>query len=392
MITPNLERVEAFFLENFEQRGDLGASLSIWHEGKEVLSLGSGFIDRKKEQPWSVKTPVLVWSATKGPSAASVLHALERQGESLETPVAAFWPEFSAHGKGAVTAGDLLAHRVGLAALDAKASVLDPEAVDRALAQQAPNWPLQAGAGAHGYHPRTFGCLLDALMRRLEGVSVGEYWAKWFAQPLGLDFWIGLPEERLSQVAPVYPARAGSRELSEEDVPFYKALAQPESLTARAFSSPAGLHGVASMNTAEARMAQLPGFGGIGTAQALAKFYAILAEGGTLEGIRFFSSTEPMERVRSWGDDQILLRKTAFAAGFMRDPVEEWASEQPRKLRRIFGPSLRAFGQPGAGGSHAFADPENRISFAYVMNQMDMSVLPTEKALGLVRALYNEEA
>lgn len=386
MIEPNLERAEALFWENFEKRGDLGASLSIWHKGVEVLSLGGGFIDRKREIPWSTATPVLVWSATKGPAVASLLHALERQGESLELPVTALWPAFGAAGKEGVTIGDLLAHRAGLAALDKTVSVLDTAAVDAALEAQEPNWLLGAGKGMHGYHPRTFGSLLDALMRRLEGCSIGEYWERWFATPLGLDFWIGVPEEKLPLVAPIYAARAGEREMSEEDIPFYKALAQPGTLPARAFSSPGGVQGVAAMNTPAVRQACLPGFGGIGTASALARFYAILAEGGALEGVRFFQSTRPMEEVRSRGDDQVLLRQTAFSAGFMHDPV----GDSGRKLRRIFGPSLRAFGQPGAGGSHAFADPENRLSFAYVMNQMETSVLPTEKALGIVQALYSQ--
>jgi len=386
MIEPNLERAEAFFWENFEKRGDLGASLSIWHKGEEVLSLGGGFVDRGRKEPWTAATPVLVWSATKGPAVASLLHALERQGESLDLPVTALWPAFGGGGKQGVTIGDLLAHRAGVAALSSPVSVLDSAAVDAALEAQEPNWSLGAGEGKHGYHPRTFGSLLDGLMRRLEGCTIGEYWARWFATPLGLDFWIGVPEEKLPLVAPVYAARAGEREMSEEDVPFYKALAQPETLTARAFASPGGVQGVAAMNTPAIRRACLPGFGGVGTARALARFYAVLAEGGALEGVRFFHSTRAMEEVRSRGYDRVLLRPTAFAAGFMHDPMDE----EGRKVRRLFGPSLRAFGQPGAGGSHAFADPENRLSFAYVMNQMEASVLPTEKALGIVRALYSE--
>jgi CubicO group peptidase (beta-lactamase class C family) len=81
----------------------------------------------------------------------------------------------------------------------------------------------------------------------------------------------------------------------------------------------------------------------------------------------------------------VLLLETAFSAGFMRDPVDAAG----RKLRTNFGPSLTAFGHPGAGGSHAFADPENGVAFAYVMNQMEPGVLPGPKALRLVEALYD---
>ena len=381
----NLERVEAFFWENFRERGELGASLSVWHEGREVLSLAGGHADRNRETPWTASTPVLVWSATKGPAAACLLHALERHGESLETPLAVYWPEFAQEGKGELTFGDVLAHRAGVAALDRDADMMDHKAVAAAVAAQKPNWPLVAGPGGHGYHPRTFGALVEELLRRVDGCSVGEYWSRYFAIPMGLDFWIGVPDSELNRVAPIYAASSSSGlPRNPEDDAFYKALQDRASLTSRAFSSPRGTSGVADMNTPRMRQAGLAGFGGIGTAHALGKFYSMLAEGGVMEGMRYFQSTAPMEKVRSEGDDRVLLRPTAFAAGFMYDPVDGGGA----KIRTLFGPSKRAFGQPGAGGSHAFADPENRIAFAYVMNQMEQGVMPNEKALGLVRALY----
>lgn len=381
-----LTRVEASFKENFEQRGELGASVSIWHEGHEVLSLGAGFIDRQREVPWTAETPVLVWSATKGPAAVALLHALERQGETLETPVRAIWPEFAQEGKGGVTLGDLLGHRAGLAALDAPVSALDHAAVASALAAQVPNWPP---GEAHGYHPRTFGFLLDEVMRRLEGVTLGNYWQQWFATPLGLDFWIGLPPEQAVRISPVYAAKipAGGGPPSDgEDTAFFAKMAEPGSLTARAFGSPQGAQGVAAMNTPEVRATGLPGFGGIGTARALARFYALVAEGGALDGLRLFERKPWYDREAVTREDLVLIRPTAFEAGLMRDPV----GPDGRKLRQLFGPSLTALGQPGAGGSHAFADPQNRLSFAYVMNQMEKGVMPGQKALAMVRALYDE--
>ena len=128
--------------------------------------------------------------------------------------------------------------------------------------------------------------------------------------------------------------------------------------------------------------------GGVGTARSLAKFYAMLASGGELEGKRFF---EP--HILSWmtttltqGNDRVLLLETAFSAGFMQDPVGAGGI----KLRSTFGPSRRAFGHPGAGGSHAFADPDRGLAFAYVMNQMEPGVLPNVKSLRLVEAIYSE--
>jgi CubicO group peptidase (beta-lactamase class C family) len=142
------------------------------------------------------------------------------------------------------------------------------------------------------------------------------------------------------------------------------------------------------MNSSEARSASLPGFGGIGTARALGKFYAMLGCGGVLDGRTFFEpeTLRWMEKTLAQGDDRVLLTDTAFSAGFMRDPVDPAGT----KLRQHFGPGSRAFGHPGAGGSQAFADPERRLSFVYVMNQMEPGVLPDGKARRLVEALLGK--
>ena len=390
MISLDLGGAEDFFWENFRLRDELGASLSVWHKGCEVLSLAGGLAERRKgshpERPWTEETPVLVWSATKGPAAACVLHAMERNSLSLDTPVGFLWPEFKQAGKEAVTVAQVLAHQAGLPALDAPVSVFDHEAVAAALAAQKPFW---IPGKAHGYHPRTFGSLLDELVRRLEGIPLADYWRTHFALPLRLDFWMGMPPDRLGIVAPIQPPRVenlgamGEAATPRRDTEFHRAFSDRGSLTARAFRSPRGLESVLAMNKPEARLASLPAFGGIGTAHALGKFYATLANDGAIEGMQVFESLARPLAVDSRGFDCVLLRETAFAAGFMRDPLADG-----KKTRHLFGPSLTAFGQPGAGGSHAFADPENNVAFAYVMNQMAPGVMPNEKSLGIVKALY----
>jgi CubicO group peptidase (beta-lactamase class C family) len=136
------------------------------------------------------------------------------------------------------------------------------------------------------------------------------------------------------------------------------------------------------MNSPQNRARSLVSLGGIGSASALGKFYAMLANGGELTGRRFFSreTIAQMTTTLTSGLDRIFGIPTAFSAGFMKDP--------PDTGRRIFGPSVEAFGHPGAGGSHAFADPEKQLAFAYVMNQMEQTILPNEKSLRLVDALY----
>jgi CubicO group peptidase (beta-lactamase class C family) len=136
------------------------------------------------------------------------------------------------------------------------------------------------------------------------------------------------------------------------------------------------------MNDAAIRAHPIVSFGGIGSASALAKFYSMLANGGKFDGQTFFS-----EKTIAWmtttladGMDRVFQIPTAFSAGFMKD--------SRNAARKMFGPSVASFGHPGAGGSQAFTDLENKIAFAYVMNQMEQSLLPNEKSLRLVDALY----
>ena len=371
------EHLAELFAENFTHHGELGASLSIWRDGRELISLAGGWKDRQQTQPWTYDTMVLVWSATKGPAAACVLHACQEHALLPTARVAEIWPEFAQAGKERVTIADLLSHRAGVPAVSAP--VLDHAAVAAALAARSPEWPA---GDHHGYHPRTFGFLADEVVRRITGQPLGAYWRTHFAEPLGLEFFIGLPADRVDEPASVFPARTAP----PKGDPFYTAFLTPDSLTSRAFASPKGLHSVASLNTPEARTASFPAFGGIGTARALGKFYAMLALGGAMDGRHFFepSTLHWMTTTLSQGADEVLLIETAFSAGFMRDPVDAAG----RKTRTKFGPSLTAFGHPGAGGSVAFADPEHRIAFAYTMNQMEPGVLPNTKSLRLIDALY----
>ena len=370
-----LQRLKPLFQENFERFGELGAAASVWQNGKPIIDLYGGFRDVHREKPWAADTLVLVWSATKGIGAACVLHVLQEQKIDISQRVAEFWPEFAQSGKEKITLAQLLSHQAGLCALDRRVDVLDYDAVIRALEAQKPLWPPGT---AHGYHARTFGFLLDELVRRIAGKTLSDYWQEHFARPLGLDFWIGLPEKENSRVATMYAAKSGKPPEPEQ---FYADLVTPGTLARKTFTSPYGLHVISKMNDPAIRAHPIVSFGGIGSASALAKFYSMLANGGKFDGQTFFS-----ENAIAWmtttvtdGVDRVFQIPTAFSAGFMKD--------SRNAARRIFGTSANSFGHPGAGGSHAFADPQNKIAFAYVMNQMEQSLLPSEKSLHLVDAI-----
>ncbi len=360
---------ETFFDGNFTERGELGASVSVWKSGEEIVSLSRGFRERERSSSWSHDTLVPVYSATKGPAAATLLHVLSKRGLGVHSLVSEVWNAFPLR---QATFGEMLSHQCGLAALERQADVFDHSEVVSAVEETQPEW--RQGEG-HGYHPRTFGFLLDECVRRLEGRTLGEVWNHDIAEPCGIDFWVGLPESEWSRVAKLVPGRAKPSAYEEG---FYASFNTPGSLTRRAFSSPKGLHAIAEMNDPKAWTAALPAMGGVGSATGLAKFYQIAI--GAMDSPLSESVRTELGNLQVCGEDKVLLRETAFTNGCQMDPLNA-AGE---KKRNLYGISKTAFGHPGAGGSHGFGDPSTGMSFGYVMNQMELSVMPGERCMGLV--------
>ena len=368
-----LQIITEAFQQNFELYGEIGASLSIWQHGEEALQLGSGWKDKSQSSIWDTETLIPVYSATKGPASATMLMVLEKHGLSPDSIVKDIWAEFPVEG---ATIAQLMSHQCGLPALDMEVSVFDYQGVIKAIENQKPAWQLGT---AHGYHPRTYGFLLDELCLRLEGKKIGEVFASQIAAPLGLEFWIGLPEEQFPRVATLY---SGKMTKSDMESGFYKAFSTTDSLVQKTFASPKGLQAVKEMNTPAAWQSGLPAMGGVSTASAIAKFYqAAIGE------IPLFSAQvqQWMQQLITSGEDLVLCTPTAFSCGFQLDPLDSFGS----KKRMNYGFSDRAFGHPGAGGSHGFGDPDAGISFAYTMNQMEIAVLPNRKSLHLIEALYS---
>src|SRR4051812_11632745 len=189
--TVETKRIASLFEDNFTRFGELGAAVSVWRHGEPLVELCGGFRDAKREQPWTADTIVLFWSATKGLGSACLLHVLQEHGIALERRGAEFWPEFGQSGKDNITLAQVLSHQAGLSALDHPVDILDYAAVIATPEKQKPLW--QPGT-AHGYHARTFGFLIDELVRRLAEKPISQYWREVFAEPMKLDIWIGLPE------------------------------------------------------------------------------------------------------------------------------------------------------------------------------------------------------
>ncbi|MEU9302644.1 serine hydrolase domain-containing protein [Streptomyces sp. NPDC048269] len=376
VVTEGYEPVRDAFVRNFEVLGDRGAAVAVYRDGRKVVDLWGGTKDANGTEPWTEDTAQIVRSATKGVAAAVPL--LLHQGGllDLDAPVASYWPEFKAGGKEKTLVRDLLAHRAGVPALDRGLSVA--EAADGvsgpgAVAAQRAFW--EPGT-EHGYHAQTFSWLVSELVLRATGRTVGGILAEEIAEPLGLDFWIGLPEaeaHRVGRVAPVDPPESAGLLRTRPRRNVSEAYADPDSLTRRAF---AAIDPVPDENDPAYQAAELPGSAGIGTARALARFYGATI-GVVEDGARIFTpaTTALAAREFSAGPDRVLVVNTRFGPGYM-----------------LHGPaspllSPASFGHPGRGGSLAFADPESGIGFGYVTNAHAKSVTADPRAQALVRAL-----
>jgi CubicO group peptidase (beta-lactamase class C family) len=362
------EDVRTAFAENFERHGDVGAACCVYRSGESVVDLWAGFADLAGGRFWDEDTPQIAFSATKGLTAACVLLLCERGTLALDAPVAAYWPEFAANGKEAIPLRWVLCHKAGLAAVDGDltlAEVLAWDPVVRAIAAQAPNWPPGT---AHGYHARSFGWILGEVVRRVTGRSLGRFFADEIAGPFGLAFWIGVPRDVLPRCARVIPPE---QLLSISD------LLGATALTTRVMSGPSNLFAYDEMwNRPDILSAEMPSSNGVGTAHALARFYAALV--GEVDGCRVLApeTVAAASTVHAAGADRVILVPTCYGLGFMLQPM----------LAPGAGP--RAVGHPGAGGSLGFADPDAGVAFGYVTTRMKFDPTGDERPRALVQALY----
>src|SRR5580693_2046344 len=184
---------------------DVGASAAVYVDGEPVVDLWGGHADAARTTPWQRDTITCAWSTTKTMTALCALILADRGDLDLAAPVARYWPEFAAAGKQDVEVRHLLSHTAGLPTWDEPMTVADlydwPKATAR-LAAQAPRW--EPGTQA-GYHAVTQGHLVGEVVRRVTGVSLGTFFAREVAGPLGADFHIGLPAEHDGRVIPVIP-------------------------------------------------------------------------------------------------------------------------------------------------------------------------------------------
>jgi CubicO group peptidase (beta-lactamase class C family) len=314
--------------------------------------------------------------------AALCAHQLVERGRlDLDAPVAEYWPDFGQRGKRNLPVRWLLCHRAGLPAVR---EMLPPEAlydwtmITEALAAEEPWW---TPGTAHGYHAITFGWLVGEVVRRVDGRGVGTYFRQEIAEPLGLDFHIGLADPEHHRVSEL--SELGATGLDELDPSalglMQVVLTDPQGMSAKAFMNPPSI--ALGVNNAEWRRAEIPGANGHGAARALARVYGALARGGDLDGVHVLdpAGIARLSTEQSYGPDLVLQVPTRFGLGVM-------LPQQRRDAR--FGPSERAFGHPGAGGALGCADPEAKIGFGYTPNLLGPHILLDPRAVALLEAVY----
>lgn len=374
MVAPGFEEVRAEFERNFAERGEIGAAVAAYWRGEKVVDLWDGRRTPEGDAPWNEDTMVVVMSTTKGLSAMTLALANARGWLDYDAPVARYWPAFAQNGKAAITVRQLLGHEAGLVLLDEDLSVTrmrDLDDVAHLLARQRPSFPPGT---RHGYHAMTLGLYMQELIRHVDPAqrTLGRFFHEEIAEPLHLDFYIGLPadipDSRLAKIKPLSMARA-MLALTNTPPALIKKVLWPWSLLRKSLAIPSDV----DFNDRRTLEVELPAGNGVGTARAIARAYSAFAEGGAELGL----TAETLARVTAAPEvarpeDEVLGVPTYFSLGFARPGPDIG-----------FGSTPRAFGAPGAGGSLAFADPDARLGYAYVMNKLDFWLIddPREKAL-----------
>ncbi len=349
------EPVRDAFFANFDSLGETGAAICVTADGRPVVDLWGGWTNAARTASWQHDTLVNFFSVGKGLLAVLAARCAATGLLDPDRPVARYWPEFGAAGKDAITVRQLLSHQAGVPAIRRRLSpgaMLDWQVMTSAIAAQEPWW--EPGT-AHGYHVNTFGFAVGELLRRVSGRGVGTLVRTQIAAPLGADVQIGLPASEHARVADFEWPGAVADETDRAD------LAGERLMEHNAYFNPGGLSGAGVVNTARWRAAEVPATNGHGTATGVARVYAALAAGGTIDGVRLVDSGALADATAEevYGPDRILHRQSRFGLGFQLTQAE-----------RPMGRGPTAFGHFGAGGSLGFCDPDARLAVGYMTSQM----------------------
>jgi CubicO group peptidase (beta-lactamase class C family) len=362
LIDPRFVRLADHFFGMFTQSSRGGGALAIYLDGRPVVDIWGGWA--AKDRSWNGQNVALTFSTGKG-VASTVLHRLAERGLiDYDAPVAQYWPEFAAHGKGEITVRDVLSHRAGLhrvrGLVPGREGILDYDAVVRALAD-SPADPRRIRSS--GYHAITFGWLVAEIVQRVTGDQFTDVVRREIAEPLGIDeFWFRVPESERYRIAKIFP------HLSPPGIRWNTASSVLSWVRPIRGLAEAGMPESFDELVRDPRVhdAVMPGWNGVFSARALARMYGALANEGRVEVGRNrtvqFLKPETIETINqvqpSEHRDYVLGLPLHFTLGYHRPVL--MTKQQPRK----------AFGHYGIGGSGAYADPLLGMSIAFVTNRL----------------------
>jgi CubicO group peptidase (beta-lactamase class C family) len=373
-VKPKFEAVREAFEENFECRDELGAACCIYHHGEKVVDLWGGIRNKSTGEPWEENTMVIVYSTTKGLAGLAMALANSQGLFDYDERVSTYWLEFAQQGKDKITIRQLLAHQAGLYAfdeMDDKSLIADLDRLAVVLAKQKPAY--EPGS-KQDYHALTLGFYENEIIRRTDpkGRSIGQFFQEEIATPLGLDFYIRLPEEiPNSRLATTRQPKFNLRALFTLPFPIFIAAINPRSAFRRSL---VGSLFPLDQECIYARNFEVPSGGGVGTARAIAHAYSVFATGGKELGLKEKTLQQlmapPVPPLKGFPK-----HSPQFSLGFFKP-----SPENP------FGhPS--AFGAPGTGGSFGFADPKAKIGYGYVLNGMG-TYITDPRDIALRKAMY----
>ncbi|MCB1644849.1 MAG: beta-lactamase family protein [Pseudomonadales bacterium] len=353
-------RVREAFAENFASRGEIGACVALVLEGKLVVDLWGGFADFTQTRAWQQDTLVNVWSLGKAMTGLNLLHAVDQELISYETPIASVWPAFAANNKADITLGTILSHKAGLCAVETPlqpADFFNWQRMTSALAAQKPFW---TPGEYHGYHTNTLGFLAGEPLCRVSGETFNGYFQRNLMQPLGTDFHFGVPEQDLHRVADIAnaprPPEFANRILGENP-DLNDPLTRMRQLV---YQNPgfeqSGDNGLNSVNW---RRSVFPSTAPHSNARSIATIFGWLASILNTQQSDIVSkdNLRLATQIHADGEDRVMQRPTRFGYGF-----------QLTQPDRPLGPHSATFGHYGNGGHLGFADPDVPLGFSYNMN------------------------
>jgi CubicO group peptidase (beta-lactamase class C family) len=336
---------------------EIGVQVAAYHRGKLVVDAWGGLADPVTGRAVDGETLFNVYSVTKAVAATAVHMLVDRGRLAYDATIASYWPEYGAHGKHKTTLRDVLTHRAGVPQMPEGVTperMCDWDWMTRAIADLR---PLAEPGTRTLYLSMTFGWILGELVRRADPDhrTLGRFVRDEISVPLNApDLWIGIPDAAQPRVARQIDAMTP---IPPEHLPplFLASMPSAVALGPAVFEQP------------DVRRAEVAGVGGIFTARSQARFWAMLAGGGELDGVRLLSrelvATLNTPRPNSDEPDPVMfgfpipITIGGFWFGGEHPPVSS-------------AKHARAICHPGQGGSIGWADPDAQLAVAICHNRL----------------------